>query len=83
MEYNASESRSGLFGGNSNWRGPIWLPVNWLLIESLTRYHYFFRGSMKVECPVGSGKQMDLSEVATVRWCTASHLNDCRNCHHG
>ena len=64
LDYEPGESTSGLFGGNSNWRGPIWFPVNHLLIESLRRYHRFLRDDFKVECPTGSGVQMTLAEVA-------------------
>jgi hypothetical protein len=65
VEYWPAESRSGLFGGNSNWRGPIWFPVNFLMIESLQKFHHYFGESLKVEMPVGSGKQRTLDEVAT------------------
>ena len=58
------ESDSGLFGGNSNWRGPIWFPVNYLLIEALERYHYFYGDTLRVECPRGSGNRLTLGEVA-------------------
>ena len=54
----------GLFGGNSNWRGPIWFPVNFLLIESLQKFHHYFGDEFKVECPTGSGQMMTLWEVA-------------------
>ncbi|MBW3542694.1 MAG: glucosidase [Planctomycetes bacterium] len=64
VEYVPGESNTGLFGGNSNWRGPIWFPVNYLLIEALRRYHYFYREDLKVECPTGSGRLMNLAEVA-------------------
>jgi hypothetical protein len=64
VEYVPGESTSGMFGGNSNWRGPIWFPVNYLLIEALERYYHFYGDSLKVECPVGSGTMMNLSEVA-------------------
>ena len=57
--------RSDLFGGNSNWRGPIWMPVNYLLIESLRRFHRYYGDDFKVECPTGSGRFMNLDEVAT------------------
>jgi hypothetical protein len=65
VRYVPGESDSGLFGGNSNWRGPVWFPVNWLLIESLERYHYYYGDTLTVECPTGSGRWMDLKEVAT------------------
>jgi hypothetical protein len=64
VAYEPAESRSGLFGGNSNWRGPIWLPVNFLLIESLQKFHYFLGDAYTVECPSGSGKSMTLQGVA-------------------
>ena len=50
--------------GNSNWRGPVWFPVNYLLIEALERYHYFYGDSFRVECPTGSGRWMNLAQVA-------------------
>jgi Glycosyl hydrolase family 63 C-terminal domain len=64
VRYVSGESRSGLFGGNSNWRGPIWFPVNSLIIESLRRFHSYYGDDFKVECPVGSGEFMHLGEVA-------------------
>jgi hypothetical protein len=64
VDYAPGESTSGLFGGNSNWRGPIWFPVNYLLIEALQRYHHFYGAGLKVECPTGSGVMMALDEVA-------------------
>jgi hypothetical protein len=64
VRYLPSESSSGLFGGNSNWRGPIWMPVNFLLIESLGRFHRYYGPDFKVECPTGSGVYMNLAEVA-------------------
>ena len=64
VDYVPGESNTWLFGGNSNWRGPIWFPVNYLLIEALERYHHFYRDHLKVECPTGSGRYMDLREVA-------------------
>jgi hypothetical protein len=65
VTYEPGESSSGLFGGNSNWRGPIWLPVNFLLIESLQKFHYYFGDDFVVECPTGSGKKMNLWQVAS------------------
>ncbi len=64
VDYEPAESSTGLFGGNSNWRGPIWMPVNYLLIESLQRFHHFYGADLKVEFPTGSGKSMDLWEVS-------------------
>jgi hypothetical protein len=64
IDYEPGESRSGLFGGNSNWRGPVWMPINYLLIEALERYHHFYGDDFKIECPTGSGKMMNLAEVA-------------------
>jgi hypothetical protein len=62
--YDPAESRTGIFGGNSNWRGPIWLPVNYLAIESLQRFHYYYGDGLRVECPTGSGRWMSLWEVS-------------------
>ncbi|MEM6331210.1 MAG: glucosidase [Planctomycetota bacterium] len=64
IAYVPGESDSLMFGGNSNWRGPIWMPTNYLLIEALERYHEFYGDSLKVECPSGSGAEMNLAEVA-------------------
>jgi hypothetical protein len=64
LDYEPGESRTSLFGGNSNWRGPIWFPINYLIIESLRRYHQYFGESFKVECPTGSGNLMSLHEVS-------------------
>ena len=64
VKYLPGESDSGLFGGNSNWRGPIWIAVNFLLIESLQRFYTFYGESLKVECPTGSGDEMHLGHVA-------------------
>jgi len=63
VDYQPAESNSGLFGGNSNWRGPIWFPLNYLLIESLQKFQHFFEGEVKVECPYGSGRLADLRDV--------------------
>jgi hypothetical protein len=65
VEYEPAESSTGLFGGNSNWRGPVWMPVNYLIIESLQQYHHYLGDDFKVECPTGSGKWMTLWEVAS------------------
>jgi hypothetical protein len=64
VDYVPGEATSYLFGGNSNWRGPIWFPINFLIVEALERYHLFFGEGFKVECPVGSGKTLTLKEVA-------------------
>jgi hypothetical protein len=64
VDYEPAESSSGLFGGNSNWRGPIWFPVNFLIIESLQKFHYYLGDDYKVECPTGSGQMVTLWEVA-------------------
>jgi len=64
VTYEPAESSTGLFGGNSNWRGPVWLQVNFLLIESLQKFHYFLGDEYTVEFPTGSGRQMTLWEVA-------------------
>jgi hypothetical protein len=64
VRYIAGECASGLFGGNSNWRGPIWFPVNMLIIEALWRFHSYYGDDFKVECPVGSGQLRHLGEVA-------------------
>ena len=59
VEYEPAESRTGLFGGNSNWRGPIWFPINFLLIEALQRFHHYYGDDFLVECPTGSGELHD------------------------
>jgi hypothetical protein len=64
VDYTPGESTTGLFGGNSNWRGPIWFPVNYLLIEALERYHHFYGDYVSVECPTGSGRRMNLFEAS-------------------
>ena len=64
VDYEPSESRSRLFGGNSNWRGPIWFPVNFLIIESLQKFHYYYGNDFKVECPTGSGSYVTLVQIA-------------------
>ena len=64
LDYEPGESTAGVFGGNSNWRGPIWMPLNYLLIEALQRFDHYLGEDFKVECPTGSGKMMTLWEVA-------------------
>ncbi|HZV78253.1 MAG TPA: hypothetical protein VFF60_01440 [Candidatus Binatus sp.] len=65
IDYEPAESTTELFGGNSNWRGPVWFPPNYLLIEALQRYHYYFGDDFMIECPTGSGRLMNLWDVAT------------------
>jgi hypothetical protein len=64
VQYQPAESQTGMFGGNSNWRGPVWFPINILLIRALVQYYRYYGDSFKVECPTGSGNQMNLWEVA-------------------
>jgi Mannosylglycerate hydrolase MGH1-like glycoside hydrolase domain len=64
VRYTGGESDSTLFGGNSNWRGPIWFPVNFLIIESLQRFHHYYGDEFRIECPTGSGQLLSLNEVA-------------------
>ena len=64
VDYSPAESGSRMFGGNSNWRGPVWFPINYLIIESLQKFHHYFGDHLKVECPTGSGTLMNLGEVA-------------------
>ena len=65
IDYQPGESRYRMIaGGNSNWRGPIWFPLNYLIIESLQKYHYYYGESLKVEFPTGSGNKISLGEVA-------------------
>jgi hypothetical protein len=65
ISYEPGESTTGLFGGNSNWRGPIWFPMNYLIIESLQKFHYVLGDDFKIECPTGSGRLLTLWQVAT------------------
>jgi hypothetical protein len=64
VKYTPAESDSNLFGGNSNWRGPIWFPANFLIIESLYRFHHYYGDDFKIECPTNSGKFLTIKEVA-------------------
>jgi hypothetical protein len=88
VDYDPGESTTGLFGGNSNWRGPVWFPVNYLLVEALERYHHFYGDDLKVECPTGSGRLLNLSQVSNeiARRLTSPFLPDeagRRPCHGG
>ena len=64
VDYEPAESTTGVFGGNSNWRGPIWFPVNYLLIESLQKYHHYYGEDFKIEFPTHSKNDMDLWQIA-------------------
>jgi hypothetical protein len=74
VDYEPAESSTGLFGGNSNWRGPVWFPVNFLLVESLQKFHHFFGDDLKVACPTGSDQQMNLWQVATELSCRLARI---------
>src|SRR5258708_28115101 len=62
--YEPAESESNMFGGNSNWRGPIWFPVNYLIIESLQKFHHYYGDDFQIECPSGSGRFLTIDGVA-------------------
>ncbi|MCX6926692.1 MAG: glucosidase, partial [Verrucomicrobia bacterium] len=84
--YEPGESNSYLFGGNSNWRGPVWFPINYLLIEALERYHHYYGDGVQVECPTGSGRMLNLQQVAADLRSRLTHLflrdaQDRRPCH--
>ena len=64
VRYEPAESTTALFGGNSNWRGPVWFPMNYLFVESLQKFHHYYGDDFKVECPVGSGSLRTLNDVA-------------------
>ena len=64
VDYEPGESQTGMFGGNSNWRGPVWFPMNFLMMESLQKFHHYYGDDFRVECPSGSGQQMTLWEVS-------------------
>jgi hypothetical protein len=74
VSYDPGESRSGLFGGNSNWRGPIWMPVNYLLIESLRRYHHYYGDEFTIECPTNSGHYLTFNQIADLLAQRVLHL---------
>ncbi|HEX3746464.1 MAG TPA: glucosidase [Bryobacteraceae bacterium] len=74
VDYEPGESTTGIFGGNSNWRGPVWYPLNYLLIESLQKFHHYLGDDYRVECPTGSGTMMTLWEVAAEISRRLSHL---------
>jgi hypothetical protein len=74
VRYWPAESHSGLFGGNSNWRGPVWMPLNFLIIESLQKFYHYYGDDFKVECPAGSGKMLTLNEVAEELTCRLARL---------
>ena len=63
IEYDPGDSTTDMFGGNSNWRGPVWMPVNYLFINAFKTFGYFYEEDFKVECPVGSGKYLSLTDV--------------------
>jgi hypothetical protein len=64
VDYLPAESNTGMFGGNSNWRGPVWMPVNIMIIRALQNYYLYYGDNFKIECPTGSGKMMNLFEVS-------------------
>ena len=74
VNYEPAESQSGMFGGNSNWRGPVWFPVNFLMIESLQKLHYYFGDDLMVDFPTGSGKKMNLGDIAAELSRRLSHM---------
>jgi hypothetical protein len=78
VRYLPGESDSGIFGGNSNWRGPVWFPVNYLLIESLQKFHHYYGDEFRIECPTGSGQFVSINEAANeiARRLTSIFLKD-------
>ena len=78
VDYEPGESTSGMFGGNSNWRGPIWFPINYLLVEALRKHHRYYGDQFQMECPIGSGNMINLGDIADdiSRRLTATFLRD-------
>src|SRR3989441_4163831 len=74
VEYEPAESQSGVFGGNSNWRGPIWFPVNYLLVEALQKFHHYYGDDFLVECPTGSGTMRTLWQITEELSCRLTHI---------
>ena len=74
VAYDPGESSSGVFGGNSNWRGPIWFPINFLLIETLQKFHHYYGDDFLVECPTGSGEKLTLWQIADQLSCRLTHI---------
>jgi hypothetical protein len=74
VNYEPAESTTGLFGGNSNWRGPIWMPINFLIIESLQKYHYYYGDDFQIEFPTNSGNMMNLWDISQELSRRLSHL---------
>jgi hypothetical protein len=72
--YEPGESTTGLFGGNSNWRGPIWFPINFLLIEALQKFHHYYGDDFRVECPTGSQQKLTLWQIAEELSCRLTHI---------
>jgi hypothetical protein len=74
VRYEPGESSTGLFGGNSNWRGPIWFPINFLLVETLQKFHHYYGDDFLVECPTGSGQKLTLWQIADNLSCRLTHI---------
>ena len=74
VSYEPGESSTGLFGGNSNWRGPIWFPINFLLIETLQKFHHYYGDDFLVECPTGSDQKLTLWQIADMLSCRLTHI---------
>jgi hypothetical protein len=74
VRYEPGESSTGLFGGNSNWRGPVWFPINFLLVEALQKFHHYYGDDFLIECPTGSGRKLTLWRVAEDLSCRLTHI---------